>query len=928
MKLKQKQEEKEQKRTEKSEACLYTIIKVSRDEDLGEQMTFTKFKEEVAKAFGVPVQFQRYWLWAERKNHTYRPYRTLTAQEEIQPVGQLREVSNKENNAELELFLEVELCLDLRPFPPQEKIKEDVLLFFKLYDPLIEKIRYVGRLFVKESDKPLDVLTKINELAGFSADEEIELFEEIKFEPHVVCENIDSNMSFRECVIGDGDIICFQKSIRNQCSEQYRFPEVPLYLDYVLNRQIRLRKEQEEKEQKRKEGEEARLYTIIKVARDEDLGEQIGKEIYFDLVDHDKVRAFHILKQMPFTQFKEEVARTFGTPVKFQRYWLWEKRENSTYRPYRALTAQEEIQSVGELRDVSNKGNSAEIKLFLEVELCLDLRPLSPPGKVKEVILLFFKLYDPLEEKIRYVGRMFVNRSSKLLEILTKLNELAGFLPDEEIDFFEEINFEPNVICEHIDSNTSFCDCEMGDGDIICFQKSLRNQCGEQYRFPKVPSFLEYVHSRQRLKKEQEEKEQQRKDKTEARFYQIIKVARDEDIGEQIGKEIYFDLVDHDKVRTFRIQKQMQFIQFKEEVAKEFGIAVQFQRFWLWQKRQNHSYRPHRALKAQEEIQSVSELREGSNKGNDVELKLYLQVDLCLNLRPFAPPGKTKEEILIFFKLYDPLKENIRYIGRLSVKGSGKLQDILSKLKEFAGISPNEEIELYKEINFEPSVMCEKIDNMLSFSECQLEDGDIICFQKSLQNQCIEQYRFPEVPSFLEYVHNHQQKEHKMLASGSDFPTKRPEPHEVTPTDTASTVAPQDVDDAESTRFTWTVDNFSTLNVKLYSDVFSVGGCKWRILMFPKGNNTNHLSIYLDAADAASLPSGWSSYAEFSLAVLDQVHGEFTVRKDTKHMFDASMDDWGFTSFLPLIELHDPGRGYLVDDKVILEAVVSMPKSH
>ncbi|KAM3320799.1 ubiquitin C-terminal hydrolase 12-like isoform X1 [Capsicum chacoense] len=969
MKLKQKQEEKEQKRTEKSEACLYTIVKVSRDEDLGEQigkeiyfdlvdhdkvhifhiekqMTFTKFKEEVAKAFGVPVQFQRYWLWAERKNHTYRPYRTLTAQEEIQPVGQLREVSNKENNAELKLFLEVELCLDLRPFPPQEKIKEDVLLFFKLYDPLIEKIRYVGRLFVKESDKPLDVLTKINELAGFSADEEIELFEEIKFEPRVVCEYIDSNMSFRECVIGDGDIICFQKSIRNQCSEQYRFPEVPSYLDYVLNRQIRLRKEQEEKEQKRKEGEEARLYTIIKVARDEDLGEQIGKEIYFDLVDHDKVRAFRILKQMPFTQFKEEVARTFGTPVKFQRYWLWEKRENSTYRPYRALTAQEEIQSVGELRDVSNKGNSAEIKLFLEVELCLDLRPLSPPGKVKEVILLFFKLYDPLEEKIRYVGRMFVNRSSKLLEILTKLNELVGFLPDEEIDFFEEINFEPNVICEHIDSNTSFCDCEMGDGDIICFQKSLRNQRGEQYRFPKVPSFLEYVHSRQRLKKEQEEKEQQRKDKREARFYQIIKVARDEDIGEQIGKEIYFDLVDHDKVRTFRIQKQMQFIQFKEEVAKEFGIAVQFQRFWLWQKRQNHSYRPHRALKAQEEIQSVSELREGSNKGNDVELKLYLEVDLRLNLRPFAPPGKTKEEILIFFKLYDPLKENIRYIGRLSVKGSGKLQDILSKLKEFAGVSPNEEIELYKEINFEPSVMCEKIDNMLSFSECQLEDGDIICFQKSLQNQCIEQYRFPEVPSFLEYVHNHQQKEHKMFASGSDFPTKRPEPHEVTPTDTASTVAPQDVDDAESTRFTastvapqdvddaestrftWTVDNFSTLNVKLYSDVFSVGGCKWRILMFPKGNDTNHLSIYLDEADAASLPSGWSSYAEFSLAVLDQVHGEFTVRKDTKHTFNASMNDWGFTTFLPLIELLDPGRGYLVDDKVILEAVVSMPKSH
>lgn len=42
-----------------------------------------------------------------------------------------------------------------------------------------------------------------------------------------------------------------------------------------------------------------------------------------------------------------------------------------------------------------------------------------------------------------------------------------------------------------------------------------------------------------------------------------IKVARDEDLKEQIGKDIYFDLVDHDKVRSFRIQKQVQFASFK-----------------------------------------------------------------------------------------------------------------------------------------------------------------------------------------------------------------------------------------------------------------------------------------------------------------------------------------------------------------------------
>ncbi|XP_060212567.1 ubiquitin C-terminal hydrolase 12-like isoform X2 [Lycium barbarum] len=420
-----------------------------------------------------------------------------------------------------------------------------------------------------------------------------------------------------------------------------------------------------------------------------------------------------------------------------------------------------------------------------------------------------------------------------------------------------------------------------------------------------------------------EEKKQKGKEKQEACLCTMIKVARDEDLGEQIGKEIYFDLVDHDKVRTFCIQKQMPFTQFKEEVAKAFGIPVQFQRYWLWAKRQNHTYRPDRALTAQEEIQAVGELREVSNKWNNDELNLFLEVDLCLDLRPLSPPGKMiKEEILLFFKLYDPLKEKIRYVGRLFVKGSGKPLEILTKLNELAGFSPDEEIELFEEIKFEPNVMCEQIDSMLSFRDCQLEDGDIICFQKSLRNQCGEQYRFPVVPSFLKYVHNRQPEEHKIIVPTSDFPTKEPQTIEVAPVDTARTV-----DDPVSLCFTWTINNFSMLKVKkLYSDVFYVGGYKWRILLFPKGNNTDHLSVYLGVADAAKLPDGWSVYVQFSLVVLNQIRNKLPEKKDTKHQFNASEADWGYTSFMPLTELNDPGRGYLVDDKVTVEAYIVMPK--
>nr|XP_019704893.1 ubiquitin carboxyl-terminal hydrolase 12 isoform X1 [Elaeis guineensis] len=263
-------------------------------------------------------------------------------------------------------------------------------------------------------------------------------------------------------------------------------------------------------------------------------------------------------------------------------------------------------------------------------------------------------------------------------------------------------------------------------------------------------------HLRIRLKKEQEEKEHKKKEKAEAHLYTIIKVARDEDLAEQIGRDIYFDLVDHDKVRSFRIQKQLPFNVFKEEVAKEFGIPVQFQRFWLWAKRQNHTYRPNRPLSPQEEAQSVGQLREVSNKAHNAELKLFLEVELGLDLRPLPPPDKTKEDILLFFKLYDPEKEELRYVGRLFVKALGKPSDILTKLNELAGFSPNEEIELYEEIKFEPTVMCEHIDKRLTFRSSQLEDGDIICYLKSPAIDSDDQFRYPDVPSFLEYVHNRQ----------------------------------------------------------------------------------------------------------------------------------------------------------------------------
>ncbi|GJY25675.1 putative RNA-directed DNA polymerase [Tanacetum coccineum] len=124
-------------------------------------------------------------------------------------------------------------------------------------------------------------------------------------------------------------------------------------------------------------------------------------------------------------------------------------------------------------------------------------------------------------------------------------------------------------------------------------------------------------------------------------------------------------------------------------------------------------------------------------------------------------------------------------------------------------------------------------------------------------------------------------EEEEMLVPHSKFAaTEGPQPIEVAPAEAANTVDAPVVNDPPSAMFTWTIENFSRLTgKKVYSDVFVVGGYKWRVLMFPKGNKVDHLSMYLDVADSTALPYGWSRYALFGLAVVNQIHSKFTIIK-------------------------------------------------
>ncbi|PNY03792.1 ubiquitin carboxyl-terminal hydrolase 12-like protein [Trifolium pratense] len=134
-----------------------------------------------------------------------------------------------------------------------------------------------------------------------------------------------------------------------------------------------------------------------------------------------------------------------------------------------------------------------------------------------------------------------------------------------------------------------------------------------------------------------------------------------------------------------------------------------------------------------------------------------------------------------------------------------------------------------QEIKFEPNVMCEPIDKKVTFRASQLvmvewliscnwrlwqvavaacgndvlEDGDIVCFQKAPAVDNEEQVRYPDVPSYLEYVHNRQVVHFRSLdrPKEDDFSLEMSRLH--TYDDVVERVAQQlDLDDPSKIRLT------------------------------------------------------------------------------------------------------------------------------
>ena len=284
-----------------------------------------------------------------------------------------------------------------------------------------------------------------------------------------------------------------------------------------------------------------------------------------------------------------------------------------------------------------------------------------------------------------------------------------------------------------------------------------------QWKFPKISNayMLVYVresaipeinvevtaddvaaHLRSQLDKEQEEKARKKKERLEAHLYTVVRLATHKELVAEIGADRFFDLVTHDKVPTLRIKKELTLLHLKQEIWRLTGAQPSQQRLWLWAKRQNHTFRPDRPLQLEYDdhvpMMDVKEDHTPTTGKFQAELRLYLEVigDAGPTPAPEAPapedegwPQLLPGQLLLFFKFFEPEREQVSFVGSHVAMQHHTLTDLLPELRRARGLPLAQELAVYEEVEFETSVRFEVLSESKTLKESELQSGDIIVYQ-------------------------------------------------------------------------------------------------------------------------------------------------------------------------------------------------------
>ncbi|PKK79919.1 hypothetical protein RhiirC2_860249 [Rhizophagus irregularis] len=197
-----------------------------------------------------------------------------------------------------------------------------------------------------------------------------------------------------------------------------------------------------------------------------------------------------------------------------------------------------------------------------------------------------------------------------------------------------------------------------------------------------------------------------------------------------------FDLANFDdrrhtlsEIYVYKILKSETYETFKDNISRTFNISPEQVRFWLFVMRQNNTFRPEFPIPESYINTSMETIRGRATLACN-EMRLYMEVAKpMINGKTWFPAVQNANNIIVFLKYFDPDKQALEGLGHLYVQKFGK------------EIKPN---------------MIEEKKPKSTFQQSEIQDGDIICFQKTLTEKEIQKHKTAghcwDIPHFYELL--------------------------------------------------------------------------------------------------------------------------------------------------------------------------------
>lgn len=222
-----------QRRRERSEAHLYMDVQVLTEDafcmwngndlfnlDDVRSVNFRMLKREklkdatriIAETLGYTASQCRLWPFQKRANNTTRPALVELRNEDKRRFENVDDIELYYANDQETLMLAFLETLDVESgldSLPDFDSKNEIILFFKYYNPRTKVMSYCGHAYVDLKSQPCSLFPMLCERAGLPKGTKLLFFEEIKAGQ---TEKTKTDKRFDEVVqdLMDGDIICFQ----------------------------------------------------------------------------------------------------------------------------------------------------------------------------------------------------------------------------------------------------------------------------------------------------------------------------------------------------------------------------------------------------------------------------------------------------------------------------------------------------------------------------------------------------------------------------------------------------------------------------------------------------------------------------------------------------------------------------------------------